>query len=539
MDRFTFQRTATVLGIMLFLFVFYVSAYALFGTSPSWTVTSTQSQTLTTTSTSATSTKGSLLIKQPTKKSATSTTSTEIKIIKPKPIQIPLAPKGRMQDALVSGQYIVVLKKTTSTDPLPDVIKKYGISPIFQYKKALYGFAAKLDVKKMDLLKKDPRIEYIAQDRIVSILATTQTKKKSIAKKSAAKKSSSQKTPPLTAQPLQSSVTSTPSTATTTSTTSTLPTVIAIPPPPDPKKIQIIPTGYSRIFAHSATIKGTGVGVAVLDTGIDLAHPDLKPHITANATCIRAAKNGNDDNGHGTHVAGIIGALDNSFGVIGVAPQANLIAIKVLDAQGGGTWSSVLCGIEWIENNALKYAVKTALMGFGGSGTSDSACGRTNNDPLHRALCQSAQSGITYIAAAGNEGADISMSVPAAYIDTVITVSAVIDTDGGINGKGVPTTVGEDDTFASLSNSGLSVTIGAPGVNILSTGKNGTYYSASGTSMAAAYVAGTAALYAQTHPATRWTDVRTALQLAGEHQNAGHSDSSGNHPEVVLQVVVF
>jgi len=536
MDRFTFQRTATVLAITLFLLIFYMSAYALLGTSSSRTITTptSTSSSITATSTSATSTKSNLFIKQLPKPSATSTTSTEIKIIKPKPIQVPLAPKKQAKNVFIPDQYIVVLKTTTSTNPLPDVIKKYGIATLFQYKKIFQGFSAKLDAKKIDLLKKDPRVAFITQNRIVSILATTQTQKKPTTKKPAIKKPTPSK--PIPAKTITKSPTSTASTVSATSTSATSTAAI---PLLDPKKTQIIPTGYARIFAQSATLQGMGIGIAMLDTGIDLTHPDLKSRITANTTCIPSTKNGNDDNGHGSHVGGIVSALDNSFGVIGVAPQANLLAIKILDAQGNGTWSSALCGIEWIANNSAKYNIKVALMGFGGSGTGDTACGKTNNDPLHQALCQSTQSGITYIAAAGNENADIDTLVPAAYTDTVMTISALVDTDGTINEKGLSTIVGDDDTFASFSNFGSGITLGAPGVNILSTGKNGTYYSASGTSMAAAYAAGTAALYVQSHPGVSWSDVKNALQLGGEHPGAGHSDPSGLHPELILQVVIF
>jgi subtilisin family serine protease len=460
----------------------------------STSTTSTQSAQATT------SPKTSLFIKKSPKPSATSTPSTEVKIVKPKPIHVPLAPKASAKN-IVPDQYIVVLKTTTSTNPLPGIIKKYGITTQFQYKKIFQGFSATLDAKKIDALKKDPLVEFVAQNYIVSISATTTT-------------------------------------TTTTPTPSSLPPSISAPPP-DPKKTQVIPTGYSRILAHSATIQGTGVGIAVLDTGIDLMHPDLKQRIMAHTSCISSAKTGNDDNGHGSHVAGIIGGIDNSFGVIGVAPQANLLAVKVLDAQGMGTWSSVLCGIEWIQQNKEKYGIKVALMGFTGKGINDAACGKTNKDPLHYAICQSAQNGITHIAAAGNDGADISAYVPAAYTDTLITVSAFVDTDGATREKGVPTILGDDDTFASFSNFGPTIAFGAPGVNILSTGKNGMYYVASGTSMAAAYAAGTAAIYIQSHPGVSWRDVKTALQLGGEHQGADHSDVSGLHPEVLLQVVVF
>ncbi|GEM_PF-1346232 len=547
MKQHTRSLSIFLLYVMTSFFILTPSVYAFLGTSSQATTTSSTASTLPVPSTTSSK---SFFIKQPLKSvlnTSSSPTSTQIKIIKPKPIQVTLPPKARIKDVLVSDQYIVVLKKTTSTDPLPDIIKKYGISPKFQYKKILKGFSAKLDAKKIDLLKKDSRVGFITQDHTVSTLAVKKSvTKKPVVKKSPPKKQAVKKITikkPLSQLPILTtpSTTSTSSTIPmmmSTSTTSTISVSLPITPP-DPKKVQIIPTGISRILGQSATIRGTGTSIAVLDTGIDLTHPDLISHIMANTTCVSNTKNGNDDNGHGTHVAGIIGALDNSFGVVGVAPEANLISIKVLNAQGIGTWSSVLCGIEWITNNAQKYNIKIANMGFGGAGTSDNNCGMTNNDPLHQALCQSTQNGITYVVAAGNEGVDSDTIVPAAYTDTLITVSALNDSDGIPNGKGEETTIGEDDTFATFSNFGTNITLGAPGVLILSTGKNGTYYLTSGTSVAAAYTSGAAVLYIQSHQNVLWTDVKTALQLAGEHDKTGHSDPSGNHSEVVLQVLFF
>ncbi len=193
---------------------------------------------------------------------------------------------------------------------------------------------------------------------------------------------------------------------------------------------QAIPTGVSRVNAPANTNKGTGIGVAVIDTGIDLTHPDLAANIVANYSCIRGKKTGNDDNGHGSHVAGTIAALNNTIGVVGVAPEAKLIAVKVLNQSGSGTWSSVICGIDWVTANATKFNIKVANMSLGGGGSSDNHCGNSNNDALHKAICKSTVAGVTYTVAAGNSSADASTFVPAAYDDTVITVSALADSDG-------------------------------------------------------------------------------------------------------------
>ncbi len=298
---------------------------------------------------------------------------------------------------------------------------------------------------------------------------------------------------------------------------------------------QTTPTGINRVNAPANTNKGTGIGVAVIDTGIDLTHPDLQANIIANKSCIRGKKTGNDDNGHGSHVAGTIAALNNSTGVVGVAPGAKLVAVKVLNSAGSGTWSSVICGIDWVTANATKYNIKVANMSLGGGGSSDNNCGNTNNDALHKAICKSTTAGITYIVAAGNSNADASTFVPAAYDDSVITVSALADSDGQSGGLGSATSHGADDTFASFSNYGSVIDLGAPGVSIYSTWKSGGYNTISGTSMASPHVAGSAALYIKSHSGSTWSQVRDGLKAVAEALNTGHTDSSGLHPEPVVQ----
>jgi subtilisin family serine protease len=298
---------------------------------------------------------------------------------------------------------------------------------------------------------------------------------------------------------------------------------------------QTTPTGISRIKAPANTNKGTGIGVAVIDTGIDLTHPDLQANIIASKSCIRGKKNANDDNGHGSHVAGTIAALNNTAGVVGVAPEAKLIAVKVLNSSGSGSWSSVICGIDWVTANAATYNIKVANMSLGGSGSSDNNCGNTNGDALHKAICNSTNAGVTYTVAAGNSGANANTFVPAAYNDTLITVSALADSDGQSGGAGAATAYGADDTFASFSNYGSVVDLGAPGVSIYSTWMGGGYNTISGTSMASPHVAGAAALYIKSHPGSTWSQVRNGLIIAAEALGAGHTDPSGLHPEPVLQ----
>lgn len=298
---------------------------------------------------------------------------------------------------------------------------------------------------------------------------------------------------------------------------------------------QSTPSGVGRVGSISNINKGNGIGVAIIDTGIDLTHPDLKGNIIANKSCIKGKRNGNDDNGHGSHVAGTVAAANNTAGVVGVAPEAKLLAVKVLNSAGSGTWASVICGIDWVTENANKYNIKVANMSLGGSGISDNNCGNSNNDALHKAICNSTQRGVTYVVAAGNNAGEASKFVPAAYDDTLITVSALADSDGAPGGTGVATSYGGDDTFASFSNYGSVVDVGAPGVSILSTWKNGGYNTIHGTSMASPHVAGSAALYIKSNPGATWAQVRDGLIQKAEVINNGHTDPSGLHPEPIVQ----
>ena len=275
---------------------------------------------------------------------------------------------------------------------------------------------------------------------------------------------------------------------------------------------QTTPTGIDRIDGElSSTVSGNGSGavnvdVAVIDTGIS-AHPDLT--IAGGVNCSNGSSY-SDGNGHGTHVAGTIGAKDDGVGVVGVAPGARLWAVRVLNNQGSGTRSSIMCGVDWV--TARAGTIEVANMSLGGSGT-DSTCG--GSDSYHNAICRSVNAGVTYVVAAGNSGANAATYVPATY-DEVITVSALSDFNGKPGG-GAPSTcrADVDDTLADFSNYGADVDLIAPGVCILSTWRGGGYNTISGTSMASPHVAGAAALYEASNPGASPAQVKSALQTAG------------------------
>ena len=405
---------------------------------------------------------------------------------------------------VIPDQYIVVFKdKIKDADIESESISRANkLEKIHTYNHAIKGFTARMNEADVEEIRNDPRVDFIIEDRAVYISESSSNSADD-------EEFSSEKIPSFGSY----RKTSAPS-----------------------QPAQTIPTGVDRLNAENLLNKGTGVSVAVIDTGIDLSHPDLKTNIIANKNCLSSRKNGNDDNGHGTHVAGTIAALNNSIGVVGVAPEAKLIAVKVLNQNGSGTWSSVICGIDWVTANASKYNIKVANMSLGGGGTSDNNCGNTNNDPLHKAICRSRDAGITYVVAAGNENKSASLSVPASYDDAVITVSALSDSDGVSGGLGSPTYYGADDTFATFSNYGsTTVDFGAPGVDIYSTYKGGGYATLSGTSMATPHVSGVTALYIKDNPTSTWIQVRDGLKAIAEGLGFGHTDPSGLHPEPVIR----
>src|SRR5713226_2339613 len=257
---------------------------------------------------------------------------------------------------------------------------------------------------------------------------------------------------------------------------------------------QTLPTGVNRINGEKKANTGVGVNVAVIDTGIDLTHPDLQANIVGGKNC-STGRSFNDGNGHGTHVAGIIAALNNDIGVVGVAPDAKLWAARVLNNAGSGSWSSVICGLDFVDSKspARGGPITVANMSLGGSGSDDGNCGNANADALHRAVCNVVAHGVTIVVAAGNSGADLKDFVPAAY-NEVIAVTALGDSDGTPCGTGGPTSYSADDAFASFSNfatlaSDVIRLLAAPGVSILSTWKGGGYNTISGTSMASPHVA--------------------------------------------------
>ena len=245
--------------------------------------------------------------------------------------------------------------------------------------------------------------------------------------------------------------------------------VFALARPDVSAQAQVLPWGIDRIDAELVWPSGNTanpIKVGIIDTGISKDHPDLKANIKGGVNTIRPGKSWNDDNGHGSHVAGTVGALNNTTGVVGVGPAVDLYAIKVLNAGGSGYLSDVIEGIEWgVANN-----MKVLNMSLGTS---------SNIQSFHDAITAAYNAGVVLVAAAGNSGG--SVNFPAVYSE-VIAVSAT----------------NASNTLASFSSRGPEVDLAAPGVSVYSTYKGTGYATLSGTSMAAPHVAGAAALVLNT-----------------------------------------
>ena len=274
---------------------------------------------------------------------------------------------------------------------------------------------------------------------------------------------------------------------------------------------EVIPEGVKRVGAPTATSNGANIGVAIVDTGIDLTNADLAPPADSFSAFGTSCQ---DDNGHGTHVAGIVAALKgNNVGTIGVAPAATLYCVKVLDAAGNGSDSDVLAGLEWVSNHS---AIRVVNMSLGRDGT-------VNDNPLLRAAVKKLyDASVTVVVSAGNDSTkEVSQMVPASYPEVVAVASttAIAGTNACRWFSGV---IGADTaSFFTTDGKGLGwdssdkwlggVTISAPGedsesiarscqissTGILSTKLAGGTTRMSGTSMASPHVAGIAARMAQ------------------------------------------
>ena len=362
-------------------------------------------------------------------------------------VTAPSASAARLsQDGIIDDSYIVVFKDSAgaATTETSSREQQLGFRSKHRFRRALKGFSATLSPGQVSQLRRDPEVDFVSRNRRVRASAVV-----GLAAGDSA------------------------------------------------------PSGVRRILAGSPTTsrEASGTNVAVIDTGINLSHPDLN---AADGTdCIDPGTPADDGNGHGTHVAGTIAAENDGAGVVGVAPGTKTYAVRVLDDAGNGSTASVVCGIDWVTANSAALGIRVANMSLGGPGPPVQPCA-TTTDAEHAAICNSTAAGVNFVVAAGNSGWDFDFptepDVPAAYPE-VLTVTAVADSDGSSGGAGPAPScrlAETDDTPASFSNYALTTagkahTIAAPGVCIASTWNTGGYNTISGTSMASPHMAGVVA----------------------------------------------
>ncbi len=248
--------------------------------------------------------------------------------------------------------------------------------------------------------------------------------------------------------------------------------------------------------------KGQGVKVAVLDTGV-APHPDLV--ISGGISFVSGVSSYLDGHGHGTHCCGVVGARNNSIGVVGVAPECSLYAVKVLNDAGSGSTSAIIAGMTWAKNQGMKVI----SMSLGSSSAPSTA--------YTTAIKQLNDAGVTVVCAAGN-----------AYGTSFPWVGAPANSPGAV-------AIGAVDSakvIASFSSRGVKpgagvwnpVTLSGPGVNVYSTYKGGGYATMSGTSMATPHVAGGAVLIKQRHPNYTPAQVKALLQSSAEDLGVAGKD---------------
>jgi subtilisin family serine protease len=230
-----------------------------------------------------------------------------------------------------------------------------------------------------------------------------------------------------------------------------------VPTPPS----QSTPWGIARVNGGA---DGTGKTAWIIDTGIDIDHEDLNVNASKGATFVDRTYTPDDDNGHGTHCAGIVGAIDNEVGVIGVAANATVVPVKVLNKRGSGTYDAIIAGVDFVAEHASSGDVANMSLGGGYS------------EILNSAVETAAATGVKFALAAGNESTSATLKSPAsASGPNIFTISAM----------------GEGDVWSSYSNyDNPPVDYCEPGTYIYSTYKGGTYKTLSGTSMAAPHAAG-------------------------------------------------
>lgn len=389
------------------------------------------------------------------------------------------------------GRYIITLQEGVDQNLFLD---EYAVRPNLKFNRVINGFSASFSPEVFRAMSSDKRIKLIEPDLIVSL-------------------------------------------------------------PPDfsfqavPLSTQTLPAGIDRIDADLNPIakidtidERVDIDVGIIDTGCDSLHPDLNVYRRVDFT----GEGLMDGHGHGTHVAGTAAAIDNSIGVVGVAPGARLWSIKVLNSAGSGFWSWVIAGLDYATLHANE--IEVVNLSLEGTGYLQS---------VQDAICKTVAAGIVVVVAAGNNGSDIfgADGIPYTADDFLpgcltqcMTVSAMTDLDGIAGGSGGTGSFGADDALAIFSNcskstapgnpvlsSGAGIDLAGPGVYVLSTFKGGGYAILSGTSMATPHITGAVALYiaqlGRAYDSLGVWRIRQALIDQGQAQTLWRADGATGDPD--------
>jgi subtilisin family serine protease len=328
---------------------------------------------------------------------------------------------GANSPTAIEGSYIVKFKSDVAAKA-STMAAEYGGTVSRTFSAAMHGYSAKMSQDEAKRLAADPAVEFVQQNQTVKLVADQ-------------------------------------------------------PNPPSWGLDRVDQRDLPLDNNYSSTTTASNVHAYVIDTGIEMTHPDLGGRATSGFDAIDNDNDATDCHGHGTHVSGTIGGS-----TFGLAKEVQLVGVRVLSCSGSGTTEQVVAGIDWVTQNAVKPAVANMSLG-GGVDTA-----------IDAAVQASIASGVTYAIASGNSSSDACNFSPA-RVPEAITVNA-----SDIN-----------DAQASFSNFGTCTDIYAPGVDITSSWLSGGTNTISGTSMATPHVAGAAALYLADHPDAAPADVATAL----------------------------